>query len=490
MARFSQDLQRIDDRGVIPTRFQRVKKYPYVVGFRSLTILHQLAMVKAFGNGAVVNVELSRRCITDERYGASIYQAEAQASALTLPLTISAAHAISATPAAPLTTAARLAKNDLNIRVRIGSEHDEVLAVKLAAPTLAALAEAKQAAQKKDSSLLLPLVVRFNGALLSDDDDLADFLSDVRVRSETFAALVVVSARSSRRPAVGYGPADRLESSERVKANLAGSATPAVDHETVLAPHQVMLSYNWGVKTATGKYDMQELVKCIAAELKRSSLSVWMDVERGVDSVPLMNGVIHDKMAAAVHNCQVFVAVVTAKYQESPNCKLEFNYAAALQKPIVPVYADTKPLLTDSVHMVTLPVVQARLASIFSSCQASLDFRSHADWDNQMAVLKAEIIAKLSSAPHSNYLFPRSQTAPIQPDIAAFSSNIYPAAVPTAPVTSETPASGHPEASDVAVPATISNAARGDTVAADSTSVNFYMKRELQDWLNPVSFEF
>ncbi|KAJ3367613.1 hypothetical protein HDU84_001815, partial [Entophlyctis sp. JEL0112] len=152
--------------------------------------------------------------------------------------------------------AARLAKNDLNIRVRIGSEHDEVLAVKLAAPTLAALAEAsltisrpqyilnesEQAAQKKDSSLLLPLVVRFNGALLSDDDDLADFLPDVRVRSETFAALVVVSARSSRRPAVGYGLADRLESSERVKAHRAGSATP-VDRETVLAPHQVMLSY-------------------------------------------------------------------------------------------------------------------------------------------------------------------------------------------------------------------------------------------------------
>ncbi|KAJ3376369.1 hypothetical protein HDU84_000288, partial [Entophlyctis sp. JEL0112] len=150
------------------------------------------------------------------------------------------------------------------------------------------------AAQRKDSSLLLPSVVRFNGAVLSDDDDLADFLPDVKVRSGTLSALVVVSARPSDRPAVADGPGDRLDSFERVEAHLPDRAAPAVADEPVLTGHQVMLSYNWGVKTATGKYDMQELVKCIAAELKSSNLSVWMDVERGVDSVPLMNGVIHD----------------------------------------------------------------------------------------------------------------------------------------------------------------------------------------------------
>ncbi|KAJ3200990.1 hypothetical protein HDU82_008458 [Entophlyctis luteolus] len=172
----------------------------------------------------------------------------------------------------------------------------------------------------------------------------------------------------------------------------------------------------WGVKTAGGKYDMQELVKCIAAELKSSNLSVWMDVERGVDSVPLMNGVIHDK--------------------------------------------------------------------------------SHADWDSQMAVLKAEIIAKLNSAPHGVALSPGSQTALVESVVAtAAPSIILPAAVPTTPLTSVTPASRDPAVSDVTVPASISNVDAADTTASSTpivagpSSGDFYMKRELEDWLNPVSFE-
>ncbi|KAJ3371814.1 hypothetical protein HDU84_001231, partial [Entophlyctis sp. JEL0112] len=159
----------------------------------------------------------------------------------------------------------------------------------------------------------------------------------------------------------------------------------------------------------------------------------------------------------------------------SPNCKLEFNYAAALQKPIVPVYSDTKPLLTDSVHMVTLPLVQARLASIFSSCQASLDFRSHADWDSQMAILKAEIIAKLNSSSHGDYLSSSAQTAPVQFDTAETPAIDLPAAVPSTFLASVSPAARDPAGSDVPVPASISN--------------DFYLKYELEDWLSPVSFE-
>ncbi|KAJ3201212.1 POC1 centriolar protein A, partial [Entophlyctis luteolus] len=329
--------------------------------------------------------------------------------------------------------AARLANSDLYIRVRIGSEHAEVLVLTLTAKTLTAVAEAST---PEDPSLSPPLVVRFNGATLTSDGQLAHCLP--RVSMDLDQALVLVSAEPPPLP-------DLIEPEQTQTSDSRSTGpVPAAAHETAIAPHQVMISYNWGVKTAAGKYDMQELVKCIAAELKSSNLSVWMDVERGVDSVPLMNGVIHD-----------------------------------------------------NVHMVTLPLVQARLASIFSSCQASLDFRSHADWDSQIAVLKAEIIAKLNSAPQDVVLSPGSQTAPVESDVAtAASSIILPAAVPTTPLPSVTRASSDPAVSDVAVPASISNAAAADTTAASSTpivagctSVDFYMKRELEDWLNPVSFE-
>ncbi|KAJ3391586.1 hypothetical protein HDU84_005712 [Entophlyctis sp. JEL0112] len=380
--------------------------------------------------------------------------------------------------------AARITKRDLYIRVRIGSEYADVLAVKLTAPTLASLAEA---ARKKDSSLLLPTVVRFNGAVLSDDDDLVDFLPDVNVRTSTLTALVVLSARKSGRPAVAHGPVDRLESNERVDVFLASRATPAVAHETVLAPHQVMLSYNWGVKTATGKYDMQELVKCIAAELKSINLSVWMDVDK-------MNGVIIDTMAGAVKNCQVFVPVVTTKYQESPNCKLEFDYAVALKKSIAPVYAvEDSELHGDGIHMVTLPHIQARLASIFSKCRESLDFRSHADWDSQMTVLKREILAKLNSSSHD-----AEQSAVVEQSDAATPPSVLrptvPAALPTSVIASkQSPATIDLAVSPVAVPARVSQApsvARGTAAASTqpSASLDHYLMHELEEWLNPVSF--
>ncbi|KAJ3376827.1 POC1 centriolar protein A, partial [Entophlyctis sp. JEL0112] len=103
---------------------------------------------------------------------------------------------------------------------------------------------------------------------------------------------------------------------------------------------------------------------------------------------------------------------------------------------IVPVYAaDEKKLHADAIHMITSPLIQARFGDIFSSCQASLDFKSHSDWDNQMAVLKGEIIANLNA------------TAPS--------------------VTGAT----------AAAPPVLLN-----------TSAEYYSKRELEAWLNPVCF--
>ncbi|KAJ3381132.1 hypothetical protein HDU84_005309, partial [Entophlyctis sp. JEL0112] len=87
--------------------------------------------------------------------------------------------------------------------------------------------------------------------------------------------------------------------------------------------------------------------------------------------------------------------------------------------------------------MVTFPLMQARFDGIFAKCQASLDFTSHSDWNNQMTALKGEILAKLNENPSS-----------IGGTTAACSTPI-----------------------------------------GSGSSADHYSKRELEDWLSPVSFE-
>ncbi|KAJ3205944.1 hypothetical protein HDU82_004871, partial [Entophlyctis luteolus] len=273
---------------------------------------------------------------------------------------------------------------------------------------------------------------------------------DMNINGDPQHALVLEPAASLAHDPIP--PAAASEQSQASEARLAGAA-PAGTLYTV-APHQVMLSYNWGDKTATGKYDIQELVKCIAAELKSINLSVWTDVDK-------MNGIIIDTMAGAVKNCQVFVPVVTAKYQESPNCKLEFDYAVALKKGIVPVYAvNETELQADGIHMVTLPQIQARLASIFYECRSSLAFRSHANWDNQMAVLKREIRAKLDSDSSTAAQSVVSNIAPVQ-----FDAGTAPSALPsTVPTTLPILPNGSPES-----PATINLGISPDSILTQAS---------------------
>jgi len=51
-------------------------------------------------------------------------------------------------------------------------------------------------------------------------------------------------------------------------------------------------------------------------------------------------------MAEAVENSSVFLMCVSEKYYQSPNCRLEAEYAVRLQKPIIPLImqSDYMPL--------------------------------------------------------------------------------------------------------------------------------------------------
>lgn len=92
----------------------------------------------------------------------------------------------------------------------------------------------------------------------------------------------------------------------------------------------IMISYN---------SSSREMCLRIKDELKARGFSVWIDVEQ-------IYGSTLATMADAVENAAVFLMCVSEKYYQSPNCRLEAEYAVRLQKPIIPLImqADYMPL--------------------------------------------------------------------------------------------------------------------------------------------------
>ena len=85
--------------------------------------------------------------------------------------------------------------------------------------------------------------------------------------------------------------------------------------------YDVMLSYQWG---------SQSFVKEIKSFLETNGLRVWMDVNE-------MYGSINIRMKNAIKRSKIIVLFITKKYEESHNCRKEFNYADQEKKKIIPV---------------------------------------------------------------------------------------------------------------------------------------------------------
>uniref|UniRef100_A0A1I8GCP2 TIR domain-containing protein n=3 Tax=Macrostomum lignano TaxID=282301 RepID=A0A1I8GCP2_9PLAT len=126
----------------------------------------------------------------------------------------------------------------------------------------------------------------------------------------------------------------------------------------------VMLSYQW---------DKQALVKKVYEALQSQGIAVWMDIHGG------MSGNINDSMAAGVDNAAVVCPFITAKYQESKNCKKELNYADARDVPIVPAMAELKFKATGWLGIITAGLLW-------------MDFRRDEAFDNSIVSLTKEII--------------------------------------------------------------------------------------------------
>lgn len=87
---------------------------------------------------------------------------------------------------------------------------------------------------------------------------------------------------------------------------------------------QVMISYNWA---------NQELAISVAKFLKEKNINIWIDVEK-------MEGSTLETMASAVEESTVVLLFVSRKYKESPNCRLEGEYAYQRRKDIIPLLAE------------------------------------------------------------------------------------------------------------------------------------------------------
>ena len=82
-----------------------------------------------------------------------------------------------------------------------------------------------------------------------------------------------------------------------------------------------MLSYQW---------DSQAFVKEIKSFLETNGLRVWMDINE-------MYGNINIRMTNAINHSKIMLLFITKKYEESHNCRKEFNFADQEKKKIIPV---------------------------------------------------------------------------------------------------------------------------------------------------------
>jgi len=95
--------------------------------------------------------------------------------------------------------------------------------------------------------------------------------------------------------------------------------------EKYILPSQIsqhiMISYN---------RQSRDLCLLIKAELEKKKFKVWIDVED-------ISGSSLESMANAIENSFCILVCMTEKYKQSPNCRVEGEYAFQLNRPIIPL---------------------------------------------------------------------------------------------------------------------------------------------------------
>ena len=106
----------------------------------------------------------------------------------------------------------------------------------------------------------------------------------------------------------------------------------------------IFLSYNWKnsfiakeanqVSEMTGnKFTDPRLIK---NEMEKAGFKVWLDTER-LQSANVNAG-MYEQLTGALKNAKVVVPCVSSEYANSPNCRMEFQFAVkTLQKTVIPL---------------------------------------------------------------------------------------------------------------------------------------------------------
>ena len=83
--------------------------------------------------------------------------------------------------------------------------------------------------------------------------------------------------------------------------------------------YKVFISYQW---------DSQDEVIKIKNVLEKNNIEVWFDRS----NLNCTDGSLHAQLAKGIENSELFVCIITKKYDESKNCNLEITWASELQK--------------------------------------------------------------------------------------------------------------------------------------------------------------
>ena len=92
--------------------------------------------------------------------------------------------------------------------------------------------------------------------------------------------------------------------------------------------YKVFISYEWA---------SQNEVIMIKNYLEKNNIKVWFDRS----NLKCKEGSLHSQLSKGIEDSELFVCIITKKYDESENCKLEFGWARAHKKPMIVVMLES-----------------------------------------------------------------------------------------------------------------------------------------------------
>ena len=141
-----------------------------------------------------------------------------------------------------------------------------------------------------------------------------------------------------------------------------------------------MISYSWQQKI---------IAKKISEYLQEQGLRVWSDDAEIV-------GNIYDAMASGIEKSKVVILCISKSYDDSANCCRERDWAADLNKPIVPLIMEDFDMRSSRSRFISAGMLYYRF---FSSGSQPIEGEM---FENEMAKVVQDIKGKLNTSKLNN----------------------------------------------------------------------------------------